>query len=83
VKILGLTEEETHVDEGQMNEQGVGIEQCVDTEGAAIPTSDAIPSEMGFHMIRTTPQWILVQYTQQWRSLGWLCDNLLSIRSLI
>jgi hypothetical protein len=23
VKILGLTEEETHVDEGQMNEQGV------------------------------------------------------------
>jgi hypothetical protein len=49
-EILGLTEEETHVDEAQMNEQGVGteqgvdIEQCVDTEGVAIPTSDVVPS---------------------------------------
>jgi hypothetical protein len=29
-EILGLREEETHVDEGQMNEQGVDNEQCVD-----------------------------------------------------
>jgi hypothetical protein len=28
-EILGLTEEETHIDEGQMNEQGVGTEQGV------------------------------------------------------
>ena len=45
-EILGLREEETHVDEVQMNEQGVDNEQCVDneqgvdTEGVAIPTSD-------------------------------------------
>ena len=42
-EILGLREEETHVDEGQMNEQGVDNEQCVDNEqgvDTAIPTSD-------------------------------------------
>ena len=76
-EILGLREEETHVDEGQMNEQGV------DTEGAAIPTSDAIPSELVISYDKNNPQWILVQYTQQWMSSGWQCDNLLSIRSLI
>jgi hypothetical protein len=88
-EILGMTEEETHVDEGQMNEQGVDNEQCVDneqgvdTEGVAIPTSDAIPSEMVISYDKNNPQWISVQYTQQQRSSGWLCDNLLSIRSLI
>ena len=49
-EILGLREEETHVDEGQMNEQGV------DTEGAAIPTSDAIPSEMVISYDKNNPQ---------------------------
>ena len=57
-EILGLREEETHVDEGQMNEQGV------DTEGAAIPTSDAIPSGMVISYYKNKPQWILVQYTK-------------------
>ena len=88
-EILGLREEETHVDEGQMNEQGVDNEQCVDnmqgvdTDGAAIPTCDAIPSELVISYDKNNPQWILVQYTQQWMSSGWQCDNLLSIRSLI
>ena len=76
-EILGLREEETHVDEGQMNEQGV------DTEGAVIPISDAIPSEMVISYDKNNPQWILVQYTQQWRSSRWQCDNLPSIRSSI
>jgi len=60
-EILGLTEEETHLDEGQMNEQSVDIEkgidteQGVDTEGAAIPTSDAIPSEMVISYDKNNP----------------------------
>ena len=60
-EILGLTEEETHVDEGQMNEQGVDNEQCVDnmqgvdTDGAAIPTCDAIPSEMVISYDKNNP----------------------------
>ena len=60
-EILGLREEETHVDEGQMNEQGVDNEQCVDnmqgvdTDGAAIPTCDAIPSEMVISYDKNNP----------------------------
>ena len=82
-EILGLRKGETHVDEGQMNEQGVDNEQRFDTDGAAIPTCDAIPSELVISYDKNNPQWILVQYTQQWMSSGWQCDNLLSIRSLI
>jgi len=68
-EILGLREEETHVDEGQMNEQGVDNEQCVDneqgvdTDGAAIPTCDAIPSEMVISYDKNNPQWILVHFS--------------------
>jgi hypothetical protein len=45
-EILGFEVDHVHVDEGQMNEQGVDNEQCVDneqgvdTEGVTIPTSD-------------------------------------------
>jgi len=54
-EILGLREEETHVDEGQMNEQGVDNEQRFDTDGAAIPTSDVIPSEMVISYDKNNP----------------------------
>ena len=53
--LLGFREEETHVDQGQMNEQGVGNELGVDNDGAAIPTSDVVPGEMVISYDKNNP----------------------------
>jgi len=40
--------------QGRVNEQGDDVVLEPDVDGAAIPTSDAVPKRWSFHMTRTT-----------------------------